>query len=317
VTGTLSPAAASAPERLRQFLVERAPARVYLTYAVTWVLGLQSVVALAAPPDTRWILGMRTLCEILSVYLALVFARIVDEQKDLAYDREHNPERPLPRGAVSVVELRVTMVFIVAAETLLNAWQSPLLLGLILLFLAYDCFLVRLERWSRTLRDSMFRNLAVTYPVQILLSVHIWLACTHTGPGLPVWTAVLATALGASVFLHFEFARKTGRSLRPGAALYSNVVGCRGAVLLTVAMPVMAVATVITVVAPWSVHGVAAFAAWVPVSAAAFVWQGAEQFVTLRRPTWPPLPAMGFLAWLYGGLFVAALFVAHPLLRHP
>ncbi|MFI0778063.1 hypothetical protein [Streptomyces sp. NPDC021212] len=317
VTGSSRPvadeprSAARSARRLRVFSAERAPARIYITYAVLWVLALQSTLALLAP-EADWRLGGSLLAEIATVYLALLFIRVVDEQKDLEYDRVHNPGRPLPRGAIDVRELRIAMALIVVAELALTGWRSPLLVGWLLLVLGYVCFLVLLERWSATVRDRIFVNLLVSYPVQAMLSVHVWLSfreATGTGPGAD---AVVGALLCAAVFMHFEFARKTGARVLPGATLYSNAVGLRGSIALTVGCALAGVGLALAVVQPWEQDGPALLAGWLPLTALGFLWVGGERFASLRTPTWPPGPAMGYLAWLYLSLFAAALTVLRP-----
>ena len=39
--------------------------------------------------------------------------------------------------------------------------------------MAYGVFLMALERWSSKVRDGLFLNLLVTYPVQLGLSIYI------------------------------------------------------------------------------------------------------------------------------------------------
>ncbi|MFF7788129.1 hypothetical protein [Streptomyces sp. NPDC007991] len=306
-----SRSAARSARRLRAFFAERAPARIYAVYAVLWVLGLQGTLALLAP-ERDWRLGGSLMAEIATVYLALLFIRVVDEQKDLEYDRLHNPARPLQRGAIDVRELRIAMALIVVAELALTGWRSPLLAGWLLLDLGYICFLVRLERWSAMVRDRIFVNLLVSYPVQAMLSVHIWLSFREASGGGPGAHAVLGAVLCACVFMHFEFARKTGARVVPGATLYSNVVGLRGSAALTVGCALAGTAVALGVVRPWELRGMATLAGWLPLTALGFLWAGAEQFASLRTATWPSGPAMGYLAWLYLGVFVAALAVVRP-----
>ncbi|RRR78860.1 hypothetical protein [Streptomyces sp. RP5T] len=297
--------------RLAAFLAERAPWRVYATYAVLWVCALESTLAVLTP-GTDWTVGGSLLVEVVTVYLALLFVRVVDEQKDLEYDRLHHPDRPLPRGAIDVRELRVAMVLIVVAELGLTGWRSLLLTGWLLFGLLYICFLVQLERWSATVRDRIFVNLLVSYPVQAILSVHIWLSFREATGGGSAPHALVGGLLCMFVFLHFEFARKTGAQEVPGATLYSNVVGLRGSLALTVGCALAGTALVLAVVRPWELHGAAALAGWLPVTALGFLATGAERFAALRTPTWPTGPAMGYLAWQYLGLSVAALAVVRP-----
>lgn len=317
VTGASRPVAresrsgATSARRLRAFFAERAPARIYVVYAVLWVLALQGTLSLLSP-EQGWRLDGSLVAEVATVYLALLFIRVVDEQKDLEYDRLHNPDRPLPRGAIDVRELRIAMALIVVAELALTGWRSPLLVGWLLLDLGYICFLVRLERWSAMVRDGIFVNLLVSYPVQAMLSVHIWLSFRETTGGGPGSHAVLGALLCACVFMHYEFARKTGARVVPGAALYSNVVGLRGSVALTVGCALAGTALALVVIRPWELHGMATLAGWLPLTALGFLWGGAERFTSSHTPTWPPGPAMGYLAWLFLGVFVAALAVVRP-----
>lgn len=296
------------------FVTERVPTRVYGSYAVVWVLGVRGVIALAGSHEGGLRLGWDLVAEIATVYLALVFARVVDDQKDLAYDRQFNPDRPVPRGAVRVRDLRLAMAVIVVAEVLLSAMRSPWLVVLIVAFLAYDLFLVLLERWSAALRDSMFRNLAVTYLVQVTVTVHIGIdaAAGDAWPG--GWALVLAIVFAASLFLHYEFGRKTARSVQPGKTLYSNVVGSRGSAFLTLLMPCVALAVAAVIVRPWSVHGLAALAAWIPFAATGYVWLAADRFFGAHTPSWPAIPAMGLLAWTHAGVFIAAAAILQPTL---
>jgi hypothetical protein len=204
------------------------------------------------------------------------------------------------------------MALIVLAELALTWWRGALLTGWLLLDLGYICFLVLLERRSAGLRASVFANLLVSYPVQALLSVHIWLSFRQDGGAAPVPHAVLAGALCACTFLHYEFARKTGTRVVPGAALYSNAVGLRGAVALTAGCAPAATALALAAVRPWELHGPALLAGWLPLTSLGFVWGGAERFASVRTPTWPPQPAMGFIAWTYLTVAVAAWAVARP-----
>lgn len=301
----------SSVRRLAAFIGERAPWRVYVTYAVLWVLALQGTLALLTP-GSSWRLDGSLLAEIGTVYLALLFIRVVDEQKDLEYDRVHNPDRPLPRGAIDVRELRAAMAVIVVAGLALTVWRSPLLAGWLLFVLGYICFLVRLERWSKTVRDSIFLNLLVSYPAQGTLTVHIWLAFRQATGGGSGWHALVAGLMCLCVFMHFEFARKTGAEVVPGATLYSNVVGLRASLALTVGCALAGTGLALAVIRPWELSGPTALAGWAPVTALGFVWTGAERFRTLRTRTWPPGSGMGYVAWAYLGVLVAALAVVRP-----
>jgi hypothetical protein len=94
---------------------------------------------------------------------------------------------------------------------------------------------------------------------------------------------------------------------RPG--FYSHAVGGRGSAALAVGSAAVAALLTLLVFEPWTAAGVAAFAAWLPYSAAGFVWTGGRRFLTRATTAWPARAAMGFLAWFYLGLLVQSLAV--------
>jgi UbiA prenyltransferase family len=311
VTGTDVGAApmppAGAATRCYAFIRERAPLRIYLTYAVLWVSALTGSLYLAAPRQLSWKPGPALVGEIVTVWLVLLFVRIADEQKDFEYDRVHHPERPLPRGAVTVRDLRLAMAAIVVAELALNAWRHPVPALWLLLDFAYMGFVVWLDRRSARIRESVFIGLLAGYPVQLMLSVHVWLvfmADTRTGPH---WSAPLLIVMFACAFLHFEFARKTRRRRVEGAQLYSNVVGVRGAVALTLGTALSAALIDLFLFQPWQVAGPAGLAVWLPPAALWCLWTGADRFLAGREAAWPASTGMAFLAWFYLGLAAQAL----------
>src|SRR5213593_557307 len=62
---------------------------------------------------------------------ALVFffmLRVLDEHKDAEVDRRYRPELPVPRGLISLAELRAIGGASLAAVLALNAWLAPVLL---------------------------------------------------------------------------------------------------------------------------------------------------------------------------------------------
>lgn len=298
---------AGAASRCYAFIRERAPLRIYLTYAVLWVSALTGSLYLAAPGQLSWRLGPELVGEIVTVWLVLLFVRIADERKDFEYDRVHHPERPLPRGAVTVGDLRLAMVAIVVAELALNVWRHPVPVLWLLLDFAYMGFVVWLDRRSARIRESVFLGLLAGYPVQLMLSVHVWLVfTTDTGIGTH-WSAPLLIVMFACAFLHFEFARKTRRRRVEGAQLYSNVVGVRGAVVLTLGTALSAALIDLILFQPWQVAGPAGLAAWLPLAALWCLWAGADRFLAGREEAWPASTGMAFLAWFYLGLTAQAL----------
>jgi hypothetical protein len=267
---------------------------VYLTYAVLWVLALESSASLLAHGNWRPSAG--TLVRAVSVVLALLYLRIVDEQKDLVYDRQHNPERPLVKGDIGHGELRAAMAAITIALVLLNAWLSLAALAVLVVDLGYALLLFMLEQRSPRIRDELLLNLAVTYPVQLLLSVYVYLSAAGETGGYIGWRAVPLLAIFVCVFMHFEFARKTAWGGADGARLYSAVLGPARSARLAAGFAVGAALLTLALFWGWP-------AALLPL---VFPTAGLLVFLRRRVSAWPVPLAMGFVVASYLTLTVQA-----------
>ncbi|WP_133916055.1 hypothetical protein [Streptomyces sp. NBC_00582] len=289
------------PGRLGRFVLRMFRPHIYATYGLLWVLALEgSAVSLTG---TAWRPTGATWVRVVSVVLALLFLRMLDEQKDLAYDRVHHPDRPLVTGAITVGELRGAMAALTAVAVGLNAALSTTAVLLILAALGYGLFLAALERLSAAVRDRQLLNLAVTYPVQVLLGVYVYGSLVAAGTVTADGRGALLLALCACVFLHFEFARKTAWEAEPGARLYSADLGPRRSAAVTAALAAGAVACQVALFAPDGVPGL------LPCLTAVLPAWGARRFLTARRGGWPLLTAMGFVVTTYLALAVRAVLL--------
>ncbi|MFG2197069.1 hypothetical protein [Streptomyces sp. NPDC048639] len=275
------------PARLGRFVLRMFRPHIYVTYGLLWVLALEgSAVALSG---TAWRPSGGTWIRVVSVVLALLFLRMLDEQKDFAYDRVHHPDRPLVTGAITVAELRGGMAAITVVVALLNAVLSPTAVLLILLALGYGLLLVALERLSAAVAERQLLNLAVTYPVQIMLGLYVYLSAAASGTVTADWRAVPLLALCACVFLHFEFARKTAWEDDPGAHLYSQDLGARGSAAVAAGLAAGAVICEVVLFGADSPLGL------LPCLMAALPVWGTWRFLSARRGGWPLPAAMGFV----------------------
>lgn len=294
--------------RLAAFAWEMAPPKIYLTYAVLWVLGLRSAMALGRG-DEQLALTLAVAVDIATVALLLFYIRAVDEQKDYEYDRVHNPTRPLIRGSVTANDLRAGMLVAVVATIALNAARSWLPVLAVLAVLIYALLLVLFERVSRLMRDNLFVNLAVTYPVQILMMGYLFASYREdTGASID-WVAVPVGLIFVCAFLHFEFARKTAWDQRPGESFYSNLLGPLRSGVVTAVLAVAAMAIAVVVARPWQLDPPPALAALLPVIACVFLVKGAREFAQHSVAVWPRADAMQFLASLYLIIFLEVCLV--------
>ncbi|WP_203811933.1 hypothetical protein [Paractinoplanes tereljensis] len=252
--------------------------RVHVTYAVLWTGAYE---ALVAGHDWRPTAG--TALRAATLLAMLLYLRLIDERKDESYDRVHNPDRPLVTGLVTAAGLRragrVVVAVVLAANVLYAPWSAVVAVA----FFGYAALLTPLERRFPVLRDRPLVNIAVVYPVQLLIGVYLAVSA-----GSPAVRPVLVFAFA---FLHFEFARKTVREVAPGSRMYSaTALGPAGSALVALGCAVAACALT-GLLWPYAVLVI-------PIAAAA-------AFLGGRVPAWPKPAAMLFLIVLYAGLIVA------------
>lgn len=278
----------------------------YLLYAVLWVLALEGTAAIVAQPDSAWGPTTATALRIAVVAAVLLYLRMVDEQKDLEYDRVHNPDRPLVTGAVSASELRTAMG-IIAIGSIAGSWllsgRSALMIAAVL---AYGLVLWGLERASAAVRERILLNLVVTYPVQLLITVYVMLSAIDTGEVEGQGRIALLALVFAGAFLQFEFARKTSRVARPGEMYYSNPLGTAGSVAVSLGLAAVAVVVDLALVRPWSYTGAVSVIGWIPVVLLLIPLAGAWRFRSSADSDYPPVPAMLFIITLYATLIAQA-----------
>jgi hypothetical protein len=307
VTAAEVGAPAAAPIGVARFVAEVLPPQVYVTYAALWVLLVDGTLAVRDGRDGAggWRLDGRLLAEVAVVVLMLLLFRILDEEKDLDYDREHHPERPVARGAITVAQLRAPAVA-VAAVVLGTAATLSVPAALVLAASQLHAwFLVGLERRSARVRDGLLLNLAVTYPVQLLVGVAVVLmAAARPDREVRTGDAVAVLVLTTLIFLHVEFARKTRRANDIRERMYSDVLGAGGSAAVTAALPIAAVALAAVLLRP---AGGAESAGWaVCGSALLVVVVTLGAFLAGRIRAWPKPAAMLVLVLVDAGLITVA-----------
>ncbi|MFK4145260.1 hypothetical protein [Streptomyces sp. NPDC004065] len=296
----MSAVAAPARARRGRVVLRLLRPHVHITYALLWVLALEG--SAASPAGTAWRPAAATWVRVASVVLALLFLRLLDEQKDLDYDRVHHPGRPLVTGEVTATGLRLGMAAAAAVATGLNTALSPAAVLLILAVLGYALLLAALERASAAVRDRQLLDLAVTYPVQLLLGGYVYGSAAAAGTVSADWRGAVLLALSACVLLHFEFARKTAWEAPAGERLYSTVLGPRRSAAVAALLAAGAVACQLVLFLP--ADGPAALL--LGLTALLPAW-GLRQFLRARRGRWPLPAAMGYVAATHLALTVRAL----------
>ncbi|MEO3814491.1 hypothetical protein ABGB17_36300 [Sphaerisporangium sp. B11E5] len=293
--------------RLWRYVLGSYPPAFYLTYAVTWALGVSALFALADPRVAAWRPDGAALVTAATFGITLLLMRAVDDIRDLDYDRVHNPGRPLPAGAVRVRDLGLLIAAGTAAVLALNAARGVVLavlaaqLGYALLMLLAD------RRWGWPPEEKLGLATLVSAPVQILLNLYLYAGMLQKEGLAPSLHAVPALFTVTAAFLHLEYARKVTRVTRPGERGYAVAYGADRTAVFAVAGAVISVVLSLTLTRPWQDAPGAAPWGWLALPPLVFVAFGAHRFWRARASRWPLLPAAlflltTFLAYLAAGV---------------
>lgn len=268
------------------FLVERC-LPVYPIYLALWVVAVESMVVVVGDSSDPWRPSWDTALKILALNAAGAFLRMVDDQKDLDYDRVHNPDRPLVQGRITVRELRVAMVpaalIALALSAAVSVWTA-LLVGLIL---SYSLLLWWAESRVPMVRDNPIVNLVAVVPAQFLATGFAMTGRPGVGDASWLQLATVPLVFTATI-LHVELARKTTRvadvtDLRS----YSQVIGPTASGALVLLFGLVAVFVDLLLTTPWTWAGPWWPIAWLPLVAAVMPGISAWTFFVRRVSVHP------------------------------
>ncbi|MER5349390.1 hypothetical protein ABT093_03520 [Kitasatospora sp. NPDC002551] len=307
------PAAPAGPgplaARLGAFVRGSFPLPLSLVFAAAWALGATGLFAAADGRVAHWRPGWGTAVAALTVLVDLLLLRAADDLRDLPYDRRHNPNRPLARGAVLPRDLYALAAAGAALLLLLNAGNRAALLLLAAQF-AYTTVLIGAELrlgWPRG--DAVVTGVLLSSPVQILLNLYLYAVFLHdtgvdTGPpgsegrrALPLLVVIMLAAT------HHELARKIVRAPGPHERTYVRVFGLRTTVALAVGFAAASAGASLALLRPWA--GGTAGWGWLALLPAVLAALAARTFTRTGAARWPVAAVVGYLP---------AVFVCHLLI---
>lgn len=223
--------AASLPRRLATYTAERFPLAAYLPMiliASFAALGY-SRVARGAPGFASAGAFATTVVTLLAAFFAL---RVADEHKDAVVDRLTRPELPVPRGVVSLGELRRVAGGAALVAVVANALVAPALLGTLAIAALWLALMTReffAREWLRARPATYLLSHMVIMPLLLLHATAVdWLAAGARPPRALV--PFLAATYAAGLVL--EIGRKV-RALpdeRRGVETYTSSWGIQRAV---------------------------------------------------------------------------------------
>lgn len=221
------------------FTRERFPLASHLAMTVVFTL---ANVGLAGHAAGVTLSAQRVAIALLLTLSFLFRLRCFDEIKDYRTDLRLNPHRPLPRGVLTLRQVKVMIGVLTVAEIVLAFSCGMAVLASHLLALAYS-FLMYREFFIGAYLRPRLTTYAVTHTFSLLLLG--WsLASLALGKfivQLPI-IVLLFGLVNWMLFNVFEFARKSWAAGEetPGADSYTLRYGIPGAVLLTLSQVVVA-----------------------------------------------------------------------------
>jgi hypothetical protein len=268
------------------------------------LVAVATFAALAYSRAARGEVGFPRLEFVVGTLTLLVFfflLRVLDEHKDVGTDADHRPELPVPRGLVSLRELRWVAGGTLGLVVVLNLALDAVLLAPVAVVLAWAALMTReffVAAWLRARPLAYLLSHMVVMPLIFLYATTLdWLvAGAPPPPGLPVFLA-LAFLNGLVI--------EVGRKLRApgeereGVETYTWAWGTARAA--RVWLGILAAALVAGTLAGRAIEaGTLTLIALTPLAMAAAL--PASQF--LRAP----LPGLGRRVEVASGLWVLACY---------
>lgn len=234
----------SFPQRFWQYLNERFPPVAYLVMITVFTFSAAAFSRLARGeagfiPLPRFAVG---------VFTSLVFflmLRILDEHKDADVDRQYRPELPVPRGLVTLPELRRVGATLIALVLILNLLVDPRLLIGIAIFATWATLMTKeffVRHWLREHHAVyLVSHMAIMPAIDAYTTGLDWLAAGVPPPhGIDLFLVV--TFLNGCVIEVGRKIRAPGDE-REGVDTYTAVWGPRVAVAVWLALLVSTAGT--------------------------------------------------------------------------
>lgn len=221
-----TPARASVVRRLAAYTGERFPLPAYLPMillAAFAALGF-SRVARGVAGFPGWAAYATAAFTLLAAFFAL---RVADEHKDAAVDRLTRPELPVPRGLVTLRELRIAAAVLGALAIFANLLLAPVLLAPLAVAAIWLALMTReffAREWLRRQPALYLVSHMVIMPLLLLYATAVdWLAAGDGMPGA-VWL-LLAASYAAGLVLEVGRKIRAPEDERPGVDTYTATWG--------------------------------------------------------------------------------------------
>lgn len=178
-----------------------------------------------------------TLMSLLFCFSFFFKLRLYDELKDYKTDLINNPTRPLPRGLLSLRDVRIAVAATFFIEFLLTIKLSSQVKFLTLALWSYSLLMYKEFFLSKFLENKLTTYALTHTLVVVILSLRTF--ATLTDNIFLLWPLSLACYFCFNVF---EFGRKTfTKKEEKSVQTYSNIFGKTGAFFLSLSQIVLAI----------------------------------------------------------------------------
>ena len=283
---------------------------LHFNYTVFWFLSLECLLILAGNSTSPWIINLKLFLGILSVFIMLFFFRAIDEIKDYEYDKEFNKSRPLVTGEVTRRELYIYIISVVLIIITINLYLSRVLLIIMLTDIFYSLILVLVEKRSDKLKNSLFLNLLITFPVNIILSVYICFFFFINYQVAPDVMAIGPLFAFVIAYLNYEFSRKTfwpHQIISAEQRSYSGIIGVSGSLLLIILCGLIPVIVAFFIIKPWQVNQITDLIKWIILFPYVPLSLGLIRFVKLKSADSKPIK-LGIMTG-YASIYLTSFFI--------
>ncbi len=298
--------------RLNKFLSNVYEPIMHAGFSLFWFLALAGFLLIASNSRQPFIIDLKFIAGTATIFLVLFFLRVVDEIKDFEYDKLYNPDRPLVTKLVSFRDLNIFL----AGSAILTIVLNLVFLGwffalIVVLDMLYGLFLIRLEKKSEKIADGMFLNLYVTYPVNIALSLYIFVFCNQFYSVELSFKTIMVMIVFIVAFLHHEIGRKTcwPHKVKEDKRHYSSEIGGRNSALLATGIAIFSTLGVIIFSAPWNLSGTSVFTGILLIFSLAPAFFGAYKFFKSEKKSDSKTSDAPMTTFAMGFLFLFYLFL--------
>ncbi|QWP77578.1 hypothetical protein J5226_03985 [Lysobacter sp. K5869] len=291
--------------RLARYVAGSYPPAMSVSIALLWAYGVSGLFALCDPRGAAWRPDAATALAALTLAVDLLLMRMIDDLRDLDYDRIHEPQRPLARGAVRAADLGWAYALLSLGLVALNWGHAglPILIAQ-LLYALLVLFVYRRWRWPDG--DKLVLSLLISCPGQLLLHLYLYAGYLASAGHGPDGYGLLALAVVFCASLHPELAKKIVREPAPGQRSYVRTFGLRGTVAAAMGFAALSTALLLAPLASrWAAPGLLLLAAPLALPLAALIRFGRPE------PRWRAKYALWYLlasfaSYAIGGALLAS-----------